>query len=46
MSQGGGLFGAERIDWFNGGLFDDADVLPLTTDEIKLVAQVSRLDWS
>jgi hypothetical protein len=46
MSQGGGLFGVERIDWFNGGLFDDADVLPLTGDEIKLVAQVSRLDWS
>jgi type II restriction/modification system DNA methylase subunit YeeA len=46
MSQGGGLFGAERIDWFNGGLFDNADVLPLTVAEIKLVARVSRLDWS
>jgi hypothetical protein len=46
MSEGGGLFGTEQIDWFNGGLFDNADVLPLTTAEIKLVAQVSRLDWS
>jgi hypothetical protein len=46
MSEGGGLFGAERIDWFNGGLFDSADVLPLTRDEIELVQRVSRLDWS
>jgi type II restriction/modification system DNA methylase subunit YeeA len=46
MSEGGGLFGAEPIDWFNGGLFDSADVLPLTRAEIGLVAQVSRLDWS
>jgi type II restriction/modification system DNA methylase subunit YeeA len=46
MSDKGGLFGAERIDWFNGGLFDGGQVLPLTADEIKLVQQVSRLDWS
>jgi SAM-dependent methyltransferase len=46
MAQGGGLFGAEPIDWFNGGLFDDADVLPLTRAEIELVQRVSRLDWS
>ena len=46
MSDHGGLFGAERIHWFNGGLFDGGQVLPLTTEEIKLVDQVSRLDWS
>jgi hypothetical protein len=46
MSQGGGLFGVEPIDWFNGGLFDDADVLPITAAEIGLVQRVSRLDWS
>ena len=46
MSQGGGLFGAERIDWFNGGLFDSGAVLPLSAQEIRLVQQVSRLDWS
>jgi restriction-modification enzyme MmeI-like protein len=46
MSEGGGLFGAEPIDWFNGGLFDSADVLPLTAAEIGLVQRVSRLDWS
>jgi len=46
MSDKGGLFGAERIDWFNGGLFDDAAVLPLTTNEISIIDRVSRLDWS
>jgi type II restriction/modification system DNA methylase subunit YeeA len=46
MANKGGLFGAERIQWFNGGLFDGADVVPLTAEEIKLVDAVSRLDWS
>ena len=40
------MFGAERIEWFNGGLFDSGAVLPLTAAEIELVEQVSRLDWS
>src|ERR1019366_7016097 len=34
MSDHGGLFGAEVIQWFNGGLFDSADVLVLTSPEI------------
>ncbi len=46
MSEKGGLFGAERIQWFNGGLFDGGQVLPLTSEEIKTVEKVSRLDWS
>jgi len=46
MSHGGGLFGAERIEWFNGGLFDSGAVLPLTRVEIEIVDRVSRLDWS
>jgi type II restriction/modification system DNA methylase subunit YeeA len=46
MSHGGGLFGAERIQWFNGGLFDGGETLPLTAEEIGLVERVSRLDWS
>jgi type II restriction/modification system DNA methylase subunit YeeA len=46
MSDQGGLFGAERIEWFNGGLFDGGQVLPLTADEIRLVRRVSGLDWS
>jgi type II restriction/modification system DNA methylase subunit YeeA len=46
MSDKGGLFGAERIQWFNGGLFDNGAVLPLTEGEIALIDRVSRLDWS
>jgi type II restriction/modification system DNA methylase subunit YeeA len=46
MSDHGGLFGAEQIQWFNGGLFDSREVLPLSDDEVKLIDRVSRLDWS
>jgi hypothetical protein len=46
MAEGGGLFGVERIEWFNGGLFDSAEVLALAAEEIALVQRVSRLDWS
>jgi type II restriction/modification system DNA methylase subunit YeeA len=46
MSSGGGRFGAERIQWFNGGLFDGGEVLPLTRMEIATIDKVSRLDWS
>src|SRR5207244_7511383 len=46
MSTGGGMFGAERVDWFNGGLFDGNDVLPLERDDIKVIEQVGRLSWA
>lgn len=46
MSESGGLFGTERIEWFNGGLFDSDEVLPLETGEIDLLRWVGRLDWS
>jgi hypothetical protein len=46
MSNSGGLFGPEEIQWFNGGLFDGDDVLPLTTGQIGVVRMVSELDWS
>lgn len=46
MSKDGGLFGTDLIPWFNGGLFDGDDVLPLTKEEIATVAAVSDLDWS
>ena len=34
------------IDWFNGGLFDDSDVLPLELPEIKQALAAAKLDWS
>jgi SAM-dependent methyltransferase len=45
MASGGGMFGVERIDWFNGGLFDSAEVLHLTTAEIGMLVEVGRMDW-
>lgn len=46
MSKSGGLFGTERIEWFNGGLFDGGDVIPLKSNEIEVLQVVSELDWS
>jgi type II restriction/modification system DNA methylase subunit YeeA len=46
MSVAGGLFGAEKIQWFNGGLFDGAEVLPLQSSELAMLREVSQLDWS
>ncbi len=46
MSKDGGLFGTEEIDWFNGGLFDSGDILPLTGTEINTLLEVSRLNWA
>jgi hypothetical protein len=46
MSKSGGLFGTERIEWFNGGLFDSDEVLALETEEIDMLRWVGRLDWS
>ena len=46
MSDGGGLFGTEEIDWFNGGLFDSNEALSLTGTEIETLLEVSRLNWA
>lgn len=46
MSSAGGLFGTERVQWFNGGLFDGADVVPMESAEIDVVRAVSALDWA
>ncbi|CAG9933756.1 DUF559 domain-containing protein [Candidatus Nitrotoga arctica] len=42
----GGDFGADDIAWFNGGLFEKVEVLPLESAEIKILFQASKLDWS
>lgn len=46
MSHGGGMFGADVIDWFNGGLFDGDDVVPLELEEIATIREVSKLNWA
>ncbi len=45
-SQGGGWFGTERVEWFNGNLFDGSEVIPMETREINVLSEVSKLDWS
>jgi type II restriction/modification system DNA methylase subunit YeeA len=42
----GGRIGFEKVDWFNGGLFDTNATLPLEPDDIKLILNVARKDWS
>ena len=42
----GGRIGFEPVDWFDGGLFDDARALPLEPSDIETVLRASRLDWS
>lgn len=44
--KAGGLLGLEEIDWFNGGLFDDDDAIPLQMEEIHNLLEVSQLNWS
>ena len=42
----GGRLGIEPIDWFNGGLFDSREALPLAVEDIKTLRTLARLDWS
>ena len=42
----GGDFGPVEIARFNGGLFDDNDVIPLTTPEINTLINVNTYDWA
>ena len=46
MMATGGRVGFETVEWFNGGLFDDAPALPLEQSDIKTVLAAARLDWS
>ncbi len=42
----GGTFGAEVIPHVDGGLFDDGAALALDSDSQRILAELSRLDWS
>jgi type II restriction/modification system DNA methylase subunit YeeA len=42
----GGDWGIEQILWFNGGLFDDDTALELKSDEIQMVYDTAKKDWS
>jgi hypothetical protein len=42
----GGDFGPVEIPWFNGGLFADSDVIPMTGEEIATLVNVNQYDWA
>lgn len=44
--RSGGLVGFQRVDWFNGGLFDDDETLPLERADVADLREAARLDWS
>src|SRR5215211_5411177 len=41
----GGFFGFERVPRFDGGLFDDDQVLTLDREGLDVLHRVGRLDW-
>ncbi|MHA3842028.1 class I SAM-dependent DNA methyltransferase [Sphingomonas aestuarii] len=42
----GGDIDFTPIDWFNGGLFTDAGVLPVESEDIDQLLAAARRDWS
>ena len=44
--KSGGMVGFEKVEWFNGGLFDDDSALSLEAADIDNLLIAARLDWS
>jgi len=44
--KSGGDVGFETVEWFNGGLFDNDDALPLEWQDIDDLIRAAQLDWS
>lgn len=44
--KSGGMVGFEKVEWFNGGLFDDDSAIPLELADIDNLLAAARLDWS
>lgn len=42
----GGEVGFEQVEWFNGGLFDTDEALPLTWEDLDDLTRATQLDWS
>ena len=41
----GGAVGFEEVPWFNGGLFDSDEALPMDRDDVALALKAAKLDW-
>lgn len=46
MARQGGKVGFTRIDWFNGGLFQDDAALPVTREDVDELYRAAQRDWS
>ncbi|WP_394999759.1 class I SAM-dependent DNA methyltransferase [Sphingomonas sp.] len=46
MANKNGKVGFEKVDWFNGGLFEDNHALPVTSEDIEALLAAARRDWS
>ncbi len=46
MANKNGKVGFEKVDWFNGGLFEDNHALPVTGEDIEALLSAARRDWS
>ncbi len=44
--QNGGLYGADDIPWFNGGLFQTIAVPPLSAPDLTELRRAADLNWS
>ncbi|MDZ7652052.1 MAG: type IIL restriction-modification enzyme MmeI [Burkholderiaceae bacterium] len=42
----GGLFGADSVPWFNGGLFASIDVPELSVLDVAALRDAAAMDWS
>jgi hypothetical protein len=43
--RSGGAFGITRIEWFNGGLYDDEVTLPMTLGQLRTLRDLARMMW-
>lgn len=46
MRDKGGKVGFKPVEWFNGGLFDSDEALPLTYADIDDLKRAAHLNWS
>ncbi|ALC15724.1 putative DNA methyltransferase YeeA [Desulfuromonas soudanensis] len=46
MRHGGEIGFGDVVPWFNGGLFDDDDALPLDAVSVAQLLACAKLDWS
>ena len=46
MAKQGGKVGFTRIDWFNGGLFQDNHALPIEPADVNDLYKAAQRDWS